>query len=313
MRKLLTLILAALVAVAASAAVALADGAPTAPPTATVHLGGTIAAVGSSSISLKVEKAGRNAASLVGQTVTIGVDGDTQITVGKDSAGLGDLKAGARASVAAKGFPGNVVATRIHASKAGAGTHAFAGAVLAVGSGSLTVKVDRTGKNDTQLMGQTITVSVPAGTPITLGKDKTAISLSDIQVGYRAGVGATQDAASGAWTALKVHAGRGDHWFAGDVTAVGSSSITVSVKKTGPHDTQLNGTTVTVPVDSSTTYTLGKDKTPITLADVKAGDHVGVVVHAPGGDLSQGMTAVSVHVRHATPVPAPAAPTAPPA
>ena len=299
MRKLLTLLAAAVTAIAASAAVALAaGGTPTAPPTAIVHLSGAVTAAGDSSISLQVAKAGKNAASLVGQTVTIGVDSGTEITIGKDSGRLSDIKVGVRAGVAAKGFPANLVATKLHAGK-GDGQHRgdrhFGGAVTAVGSDSLTVKVDRTGKKDTDLMGQTITVSVPSGTPITLGKDKTAISLSDIQVGYRAAVAAKQDSTSGSWTADKIHAGRGNHWFAGEVQAVGSASITVSVKKTGPHDTQLKGQTLSVPVDSSTQYVLGKDKTPITLADIKAGDRVGVVVHAPGGDLSQGMTAVRVH------------------
>jgi hypothetical protein len=170
----------------------------------------------------------------------------------------------------------------------------FAGAVTAVGSGSLTIHVDRAGKRATDLVGHTITVSVPAGTPITLGKDKTSISLGDIQVGWRARVAAVQDA-SGTWTAKRVHAGRGDHWFAGTLTAVGSSSITVDVEKTGHHDTQLLGQTLVVPVDSATQYVLGKDKTPITLHDLTVGDRVGVVVHSPGGDLSQGMTAVRVH------------------
>lgn len=297
MRKLTTILAAALVAIAASATVALADGGtpPTAHPIAIVHLGGTITAVGSDSISLQVAKADRIGSSLVGQTVTIAVDASTRITVGKESGSLADLKTGARAVVVATGFPGNLLAMRIRAGKGPeAQVHAFGGAVTAVGSGSLTIEVDRTGKHDTELMGQTITVSVPDGTPITLGEDKTPIKLSDVQVGWRAGVAATQDS-SGAWTATRVHVCRGDHWFAGELTAVGSASITVAVRRTGPHDTQLKGQTVNVPVDASTQYVLGKDKTPITLGDLKVGDHVGVLVHAPGGDLSQGMTAVRVH------------------
>jgi hypothetical protein len=181
-----------------------------------------------------------------------------------------------------------------------AGGHArsFGGAVTAVGSGILTIKVDRTGKQATGLLGQTIVVSVPAGTPVTLGKGKTAISLTDIQVGWRAGVAAQQDA-GGAWTAKRVHAGRGDHWFAGRLAAVGSGSITVAVTKTGPHDPQLNGRTLVVPVDSSTLYLRGKDKTAIGLGDLKVGETVGVEVHSPGGDLSQGMIAVRVHAHKA--------------
>jgi energy-converting hydrogenase Eha subunit A len=72
--------------------------------------------------------------------------------------------------------------------KAHAGQKFFAGEVIAVGSGSLTVKVDKTGKKDTDLNGQTLTVSVDSSTQITLGKDKTQAQLSDLEVGYRAGV-----------------------------------------------------------------------------------------------------------------------------
>ncbi len=388
MRRIVVLLAAALLVVAAGTAAALADGGtpPTAPPTATVHLAGTVTAVGSSSLSLQVQKASRNASSLEGRTVTIAVDSGTEITVGKDPGRLSDIKAGARAAVMAKGFPDNLTATKIHAGKGEGqgeheGEHAFGGSVTAVGSGSLTLQVEKTGNNDSQLMGQSVTVAVTSSTEITLGKDKTPIPLSQVQVGYHAGVAAKQDAsgawtadrirvsrgdhhfggavttvgsgsltihvdktgkndtqlmgqtltlavtsstqitlgkdktpiplgqilvgyragvsahqdASGAWTADRIHAGYGDHWFAGTVAGVGSGSITVNVLKTGPHDPQLNGQTVTVPVDSSTQIVKGKDKTPITLADVKTGDRVGIVVHAPGGDLSQGMTAVRIH------------------
>jgi hypothetical protein len=33
----------------------------------------------------------------------------------------------------------------------------------------------------------------------------------------------------------------------------------------------------------------------ISLADLTVGSRVGVVVHSPGGDLSQGITAIRVH------------------
>ena len=44
----------------------------------------------------------------------------------------------------------------------------------------------------------------------------------------------------------------------------------------------LNGHDVTLQVNSSTIYVEGKSKTPITLGDLKAGDHVGVVFAASG-------------------------------
>ena len=58
---------------------------------------------------------------------------------------------------------------------------------------------------------------------------------------------------------------------------------------------------MTVTVDGSTRFLLGKAKTPIAFGDVKVGDRVGVLVHSPGGDLAKGMTAVRVHVRRPEP------------
>lgn len=170
----------------------------------------------------------------------------------------------------------------------------FAGAVTAVGPGSLTIEVDRTGERATDLIGQTIAVSVPAGTPVRLGQGRKPIALTDVQVGWPARVAAMQDAAGG-WTAKRIHVGRGNHWFAGRLTAVGSGSITVAVKRTSKHDRQLKGNILVIPVDSSTQYLLGKDRMSISLADLTVGSRVGVVAHSPGGDLSQGITAVRVH------------------
>jgi hypothetical protein len=86
----------------------------------------------------------------------------------------------------------------------------------------------------------------------------------------------------------KAHA----YWFAGSVSSVGSSSLTVGVLWTGPHDGSLNGTSVTVSVDSSTELIYGKDKTPIQLSSLKTGDLVGVV--ATGSDPSS-LTARKIH------------------
>jgi hypothetical protein len=191
----------------------------------------------------------------------------------------------------------------------------FAGEVTAVGSGSLTVKVDKTGKKDTGLNGQTLTVSVDSATQITLGKDKTQAQLTDLEVGYRAGVTAKASATdSSSFAAVKIAAHYGYHWFAGSVVSVGSDSITVQVTKTGKHDTQLNGQTLTVPVSSSTQFLRGEAKTPIALGDIKTGDRVGIETQSPNGDLSRGMTAVRVHDRQqkktgdgAAPTPTPAA------
>ena len=82
------------------------------------------------------------------------------------------------------------------------------------------------------------------------------------------------------------------HWFAGAVSSVASSTLTIGVLWTGPHDSSLNGTTVTVSVDSNTEITYGKDKTPIQLSSLKNGDLVGVA--ATGSDLSS-LTAKKIH------------------
>ena len=63
----------------------------------------------------------------------------------------------------------------------------------------------------------------------------------------------------------------GAHWFAGAVTSAGSGSITVDVLMTGKHDTQLDGTSVSVAIDSSTQIHYGKGK-----SSIDAGDLVGV-------------------------------------
>jgi len=167
----------------------------------------------------------------------------------------------------------------------------FGGVVTAVGANSLTVSVQRGGPRATELVGRTLTVSVPAGTPITAGAVRQPISLAQIQVGWHVGITARQDASTGAWTAVVVHAIRTTQWFAGKVTAIGSASLTVSVLRTGAHDTQLKGTTVTVTVDGSTRIVRGPQNTPVSLGDVKVGDRVRVVVNG----LTQPMTAIKIH------------------
>ena len=84
------------------------------------------------------------------------------------------------------------------------------------------------------------------------------------------------------------------HWFAGSVSAVGLSSLTVGVLWTGPHDSSLNGQSVIVSVDSNTAITSGKDRTPVALSSIQNGDLVGVV--ASGAIGVSGMTATKIHV-----------------
>jgi hypothetical protein len=83
------------------------------------------------------------------------------------------------------------------------------------------------------------------------------------------------------------------HWFAGSVGAVGSSTLTVGVLWTGPHDSSLNGQSVTVNVGSGTDITSGPKRTPIQLSDIQPNDLVGVRV--TGTDPSS-LTATKIHV-----------------
>ncbi|HWB21946.1 MAG TPA: DUF5666 domain-containing protein [Gaiellaceae bacterium] len=82
-------------------------------------------------------------------------------------------------------------------------------------------------------------------------------------------------------------------WFAGSVSAVGSSSLTVGVLWTGPHDGSLNGQTLTVAVTSSTRIGQGSHNTPIALASIQAGDLVAI---RASGDSASSLTASRIHV-----------------
>jgi hypothetical protein len=84
----------------------------------------------------------------------------------------------------------------------------------------------------------------------------------------------------------------GAHWFAGTVTAVGPSSVTVGVLWTGPNDGSLNGQTVTVNVETQTRINQGPHHRAIALAAISTGDLVAV---RATGDTS-GLTARRIHV-----------------
>jgi hypothetical protein len=183
-------------------------------------------------------------------------------------------------------------------------SHWFAASVSSVGSDSLTVGVLWTHQHDSSLNGQLTAVAVNSDTQITSGKDKTAISLSDIQAGDLVAVvasGSGSDLTS--LTATKIHVYCNCHWVGGTVSAIGTSSVTVQVKRTGPYDTVLSGQAVPINVDSNTVFIAGKDKTAISFSDLKVGEGVGVVFSAdgffkaPGFDPSTAnFTAKQIHV-----------------
>jgi hypothetical protein len=83
------------------------------------------------------------------------------------------------------------------------------------------------------------------------------------------------------------------HWFAGSVSSVGQSSITVGVLWTGPNDGSLNGQTVTVAVTTSTRIDQGPHRTPIALAAIQPGD---LVALRATGDSPTTLTPTRIHV-----------------
>jgi Domain of unknown function (DUF5666) len=186
----------------------------------------------------------------------------------------------------------------------GSHSHWFAGSVSSVGSNSLTVGVLWTRQHDDSLNGQLTAVAVNSDTQINSGKDKTAISLSDIQPGDLVAVVATGSGSDlTSLTATKIHVYCNCHWVGGTVSAIGSSSVTIQVSKTGPYDTVLSGQAVPINVDSNTVFISGKDKTAIALSDLKVGAGVGVVFSAdgffkaPGFDPTKAnFTAKRIHV-----------------
>jgi hypothetical protein len=162
-------------------------------------------------------------------------------------------------------------------------SHWFAGSVSSVGSSSLTVGVLWTHQHDDSLNGQLTTVAVNSDTQITSGKARTQISLSDIQTGDLVAVvasGSGSDLSS--LTASKIHVYCNCHWVGGTISALGTSSVTIQVKRTGPYDTVLSGQAVPINVDSNTVFVAGKDKHTIQFSDLKVGAGVGVVFSADG-------------------------------
>ena len=180
-------------------------------------------------------------------------------------------------------LPLGAVAATPSQAPAKAHSHWFAGSVSSVGSDSLSLDVLWTGPKDGQLNGTSVTVAVDGNTQIVSGKTKSAVPLSSIQPGDLVGLRATSaDSTLASMTATHVRVWCNCHWVGGTIASVGSSSISVQVDRTGPYDTVLKGTSVTIQVNGSTGYIQGKDKTPITLADLKVGAGVGVVFGANG-------------------------------
>jgi Domain of unknown function (DUF5666) len=81
---------------------------------------------------------------------------------------------------------------------------------------------------------------------------------------------------------------KGNGWFAGAVTSASSGSVSLDVLWTGPHDTQLSGTSVSVGITPSTNVVYGKGQSSIAQGDL-------VRVRA-GGIGTSTLTARRIHV-----------------
>jgi len=174
----------------------------------------------------------------------------------------------------------------------------FAGSVTSASSSSVSVDVLWTGKHDTQLLGQTLSVAIDSSTKIVYGKGQSSIDPGDL-----VGVGAL-GASTGSLTARRIHVDCDCHFAAGTLGSVGSSSFAVNVSRTGPYDTVLNGNAVTFQVNGSTVFVQGKDKTAGAISDLKTGEKVAVIFASSGffKDPSfnwQTATFTATHVRYA--------------
>jgi hypothetical protein len=194
--------------------------------------------------------------------------------------------------------------------------HWFAGTATAVGASSVTVGVLWTGPNDGSLNGQSVNVAVASNTRIN-GPHHHPIALASIQVGDLVAVRAAGDTTSG-FTAAKIRVFCNCHWVGGTIAAVtpgatpGTGSIAVAVARTGPYDTVLDHTLITIQVSPTTVYLRGPHRARLGFSDLKIGDGVGVVFSADGFFKAPGFnpstatfTAARVHVWGKRQVPAP--------
>ena len=153
----------------------------------------------------------------------------------------------------------------------------LAGSVTTASSTSVGVDVLWTGPKDVQLKGQTVTVALDASTKIVYGKGQSSIDPGDL-VRVLATSG---DSTLSTLTAKRIHVDCNCHWIGGTITSIGSTLV-VHAARTGPYDGVLKGHDVTLQLNGSTTYIEGRNKTPITLSNLKDGDKVGVVFSASG-------------------------------
>jgi hypothetical protein len=189
--------------------------------------------------------------------------------------------------------------------------HWFAGSVSSVGDSTITVGVLWTGPNDGYLNGQTVTLNVAPNARISQGPNRKPIALAQIQMNDLVAIRASGNSSSDL-TAYMIHDRCNCHWIGGTIGTVGPSSFTVNVTRTGPYDTVLDNTTVTLQVNADTVYLRGPHRARIQLGDLQSGQGVGIVFgangffKAPGFDPTTAVfTAKRVHVWGKGAVPSP--------
>jgi hypothetical protein len=152
---------------------------------------------------------------------------------------------------------------------AGAAVHpdvqAFGGSVATATGTSITTDVIWP-KRGTETVGSQLTVAIDSSTKISYGKGKSSIEAGDLVHVIATG---------NPLTARRIRVMCNCHFVAGTVGTASSGSLRVQVTRTGPFDTVLKGTTVTIGLNSSTQYTGGS-------STLTSGEKVAVVFSASG-------------------------------
>jgi hypothetical protein len=162
-----------------------------APAKAHAHwFAGSVSSVGSDSLSLTVLWTGPKDGQLNGQSVTVAVNGDTQIVSGKAKSAvpLSSIQAGDLVSLRATAADKTLASLTATHIRVWCNCHWIGGTIGSIGGSSITVHVVRTGPYDTVLKDHDTTIQVNGSTTYLRGKSKTPISFSDLKVGDGVGV-----------------------------------------------------------------------------------------------------------------------------
>lgn len=166
-------------------------GGSQAPAKAHAHwFAGSVSSVGGDSLSLTVLWTGPKDGQLNGQSVTVAVNGDTQIVSGKEKTAvpLSSIQPGDLVSLRATAADKTLASLTAAHIRVWCNCHWIGGTIGSIGGSSITVHVARTGPYDTVLKGHDTTIQVNGSTTYLRGKSKTPISLSDLKVGDGVGV-----------------------------------------------------------------------------------------------------------------------------